>query len=198
MSEKSRDSISVYRLLPSLNDLRTLGLDMGSGVKLAKWARSGSETDRPTTVNAHWVGEPEMRAAEFPSIKPYGPILSRRLADLLADELATAGSFVPVHIEGGESDYLLYLVEAVVDCLDTRRSSKPRKSGDPLTKASFRTEAVPTHLPAFRVPDSPRAVYWNCWAVEQLTKHLGEDLEARLIWSNDPARTPHSNPWGVV
>ncbi|MFC9464779.1 hypothetical protein [Streptomyces coelicoflavus] len=61
-----------------------------------------------------------------------------------------------------DPDYLLFLVEKVVDCVDQRRSSKPKRGTGPMKTTIF--------LPA--------------------------DLEARLIWSEDPARMPHPDPWG--
>ncbi|MET8132017.1 hypothetical protein [Streptomyces sp. NPDC005251] len=42
----------------------------------------------------------------------------------------------------------------------------------------------------------PVGVQWNGWAADRLTELLGDDLETRLIWSEDPAATPHPNPWG--
>lgn len=198
MSNTDRAPLAVYRLLPSLGEFRMLGLDMSPGIQLARWTRSHSTADRPTSLSAHWIGEPEWRAAEFPSSSPYAPMLSRRIADLLQDDFLAAGSFLPVFVEGGTTaEYVLYLVEKIVDCLDTRRSSKPKKSGDPLKKAVFQAEALPSELPAFRIPDSPRAVYWNRWAVDRLSDLVGDDLEARLIWSEDPTLTPHPNPWGL-
>ncbi|MFC8869098.1 hypothetical protein ACFUAC_15760 [Streptomyces sp. NPDC057148] len=37
---------------------------------------------------------------------------------------------------------------------------------------------------------------WNGWAVDRLREILGADLEARLIWSEDPSGKPHPDPWG--
>jgi hypothetical protein len=57
-------------------------------------------------------------------------VLSRRVAEEMGSGLAKAGRLLPLEVEGAEEDaYLLYAVEAVVDCVDTRRSSKPKKAG---------------------------------------------------------------------
>ncbi|MGP3927460.1 hypothetical protein [Streptomyces sp. 8N616] len=121
-----------------------------------------------------------------------------RAADLLRDRLVEAGSLVPVRIDGSLVDhYLLHLVEQVVDCVDTRRSSQPKRATGEMKKTVLRPEALPVCLPAFRVPQFPVAVYWNGWAVELLTEVLGDDIEARPVWSDNPTLTPHPNPWGL-
>jgi hypothetical protein len=126
-------------------------------------------------------------------------VLSRRIADILRDDLSTAGSLLPVLIDGADTrEYVLYVVKKVVDCVDTRRSSKPKRLTGQIKKAVFRADALPGDLPAFRVPEYPGAVYWNGWAADRLTDLLGDDLEARLVWSEDPTFTPHPNPWGVL
>ncbi|MFJ2832702.1 hypothetical protein ACIPC1_34990 [Streptomyces sp. NPDC087263] len=127
-------------------------------------------------------------------------MLGRSVADALADELSAAGRLVPFVIDGNESsesdDYFVYLVERIVDCLDTRRSSKPKKTTGEITKAVFFPDALPAELPAFRVPQYCGGVYWNGWAVDCLAELLGDDIEARLVWSEDPSLTPHPNLWG--
>lgn len=80
--------------------------------------------------------------------------------------------------------------------MDTVHSSKPKRTTGEIKKTVFRPDVLPAELPAFRVPQFPGAVYWNGWAVERLREILGEALEARLIWSEDPALSPHPNPWG--
>ncbi|CCB77015.1 MULTISPECIES: hypothetical protein [Streptomycetaceae] len=200
MSDIPSAAFAVYRLLPSLSpsrgDYRTLLLS-GSLRKIIRWQRSGSPEDRPTDVSAEWDGDPRCRPTEFPSPDPGAPVVSRRIADLLGEELLAAGSLLPLRIDGRETDdWLLYLVERVVDCIDPRRSSKPTRSGE-IKKAVFRADVVPVELPAFRVPHAPGMVYWNGWAVQRLVELLGDDLEARLIWSVDPSLTPHPNPWGI-
>lgn len=84
----------------------------------------------------------------------------------------------------------------MVDCLDMRRSSKPKRSGE-IKKEVFLPEALPAHLPAFRLPQFPRAVQWNGWAAQRLLALIGDQIEARLLWSEDPSATPHPNPWGI-
>ncbi|UQT57015.1 hypothetical protein M4V62_18970 [Streptomyces durmitorensis] len=94
-----------------------------------------------------------------------------------------------------EDEYFLYLVERAVDCLDLQRSSPPDQLGR-IQESVFRPDAVPTELPAFRATQFPTAVCWNGWMVKRLTDLLGDQLETRLIWSEDPTLTPHPNPWG--
>ncbi|MCZ4096981.1 hypothetical protein C8250_001635 [Streptomyces sp. So13.3] len=60
------------------------------------------------------------------------------------------------------------------------------------------SDATEAPLRAYRLPVFPTAVYWNGWAVDRLKELLGDDLEARLIWSEDPTLTSHPNPWGVL
>ncbi|MDJ0346423.1 hypothetical protein QMK19_35605 [Streptomyces sp. H10-C2] len=206
MSDATQAPLRAYRLLPGLGDFRTLHIN--NLLKLMRWQTGGSpEGGRPTGFSAEWAatddGDPRVRPAEFPSGYPGAPVLSRRVADLLRDELCRAGSFEPLDIADGPDsildagEYVLYLVQSVVDCLDTRRSSKPKRSGGEVKKAVFRPEAFPADLPAWRLPEFPTAVYWNGWAVDRLKELLGDDLEARLIWSEDPALAPHPDPWGV-
>ncbi|WP_434594696.1 hypothetical protein [Streptomyces sp. A5-4] len=170
---------------------------MSHHIELARWERSGSPADLPAAIGTRWAGDPRWRASEFPAGNTGSPILSRRVAEALKEDLSLAGTFLPVLIDGSDTgEYVLFLVESGVDCLDERRSSKPKRSGDPLKKAIFRPDAVPVELPAFRVPGSRRAAYWNGWAVDHLTQLLGDDLNTRLVWSDDPALTPHPDPWG--
>ncbi|MGW3667091.1 hypothetical protein [Streptomyces sp. NPDC005141] len=188
-----------------MGEFRTLLL--GSSLrKLIRWQISGSPSDPPTSFSGSWDGNPGWRRCEFPSGYPGAPVLSRRVADLLADDLSGAGRFVPVATEGpgrtgptdavGSDDYVLYLVERVVDCLDARRSSKPKKTTGEITKAVFRPEALPSRLAAFRLPEYRGGVHWNGWAVARLTELLGDDIEARLIWSEDTSGPVRPNPWG--
>ncbi|MER6269015.1 hypothetical protein [Streptomyces sp900105755] len=123
-------------------------------------------------------------------------MLSRRLAEGFGDELLSAGSLVPVEIRNGKGDdYVLYLVDQVVDCLDSHRSSKPKRNGE-VKRPVYRPEALPARLPAFRLPQFPRAVQWNGWAVDRLLGLTGDQIEARPTWSEDPAVRPHPDPWG--
>ncbi|MFI1211811.1 hypothetical protein ACH4UV_29895 [Streptomyces sp. NPDC020802] len=199
---ESQGPLSVHRLLPSTGEFRTLLL--GSSLrKVIRWQISGSDADRPTGLSGSWDGDPRLRKGEFPCGYPGAPVLSGRIAEALRGELSSAGELVPVSVEGagtdgsdGSDEYFLYLVEPVVDCLDTRRSSKPKRMTGEIKKAVFRSDALPVDLPAFRLPEFRGAVHWNGWAVDHLTELLGDDLEARLIWSEDPSLTPHPDPWG--
>ncbi|MFF8533672.1 hypothetical protein ACN6K9_007756 [Streptomyces sp. SAS_267] len=205
MTDSTSHPLTVYRLLPSMGEFRTLLLG-GSLRKLIRWQITGSATDLPPSFSGSWDGNPGRRKGEFPSGYPGAPILSRRVADLLAEDLSESGPFVPVVIEaadpafpadaGGSDDYVLHLVEQVVDCLDTRRSSRPKKTTGEITEAVFRAEALPVGLAAFRVPEFRGGVHWNGWAADRLSELLGDDIEARLVWSEDPAARPHPSPWG--
>lgn len=195
---------SVHRLLPSLGDFRTLGLDEVPRRKLLQWLHTGSPTDLPAALTGTWDGRPGLRQSEFPCGYRGAPVLSRRVAEALWDDLTAVGRLLPVHTdtdppgEDGTAAYLLFAVADVVDCLDTRRSSKPKRMTGEIKKAIFRPEAVPRHALAFRVPEYPGGVYWTGQAVERLSALLGDDLEARLVWSQDPDREPHPNPWGIL
>jgi hypothetical protein len=192
--------LAVYRLMPSLGDFRTLSLEEYAHRKLIRWLRTGSPEDLPEELRADWVGNPRLRPTEFPCGYPGAPVLSCRIADLMKDDLRAAGKCLPVIPEGADQEdvfaYVLYAVEKVVDCVDTRRSSKPKKGTGQMKATVFRPDALPTGLPAFRVPEYPGAVHWNGWMVDRLTDLLGDDLEARLVWSEDRSLSPHPDPWG--
>ncbi|WP_405870223.1 MULTISPECIES: hypothetical protein [unclassified Streptomyces] len=198
MADGPEKGLSVYRLMPSLSDYQTLSLNNFDVRGLMRWQRAGGEADRPMRLRAEWLGERRWSKSEFPTGYHGAPVLSRRLAERFGDELLAAGSFVPVDIDGAKDDeYCLYLVEEVVDCLDLRRSSKPKKMDGEVKKAVFRVEAMPTHLPAFRLPQFPGAVQWNGWAADRLCDLTGDQIEKRLLWSEDPTDKPHPDPWGI-
>ncbi|WP_324786352.1 hypothetical protein [Streptomyces sp. H51] len=198
MADEPGKGASVYRLLPSLSDYRALQFDSFDSRRLMRRQCGGDEADRPTRLRAEWMGDRRRPKSDFPSGYPGGPVLSRRLAARFGEELSVAGSLVPVDIEGEEDDeYVLFVVDKVVDCLDLRRSSKPKRLDGEVKKASFRPEALPVHLPAFRLPQFPGAVQWNGWAADRIVELMGEQVEIRLIWSQDPAAKPHPDPWGM-
>jgi hypothetical protein len=193
----------VYRPLPSTTEFRTLSLDECAHRRLIRRLRTGAPEDLPESFGAEWVGNPRLRRAEFPCGYPGAPVFSSRVAGLLADDLSASGRYLPVYPEDadqtgrtGEPEYLLHLVEKVVGCVDLRRSSKPKKGTGQMKQTVFRPDALLADLPAFRVPEFPGGVHWNGWAVDRLKEILGDDLEARLIWSEDRTRTPHPAPWG--
>jgi len=197
MADAPEKALSVYRLLPSLSEYQTLHLNNFDAVQLMRWQRAGSESDRPIRLRAEWVGEKGWSKSEFPTGYPGAPVLSRRLAESFEDDLLTAGSLVAVEIDGGKHDeYFLYLVNQMVDCLDLRRSSKPKKMDGEIKKAVYHPDALPKHLPAFRLPQFPTAVQWNGWAAERLVELTGDQIEARLTWSQDPTAKAHPDPWG--
>ncbi|MFE2532877.1 hypothetical protein [Streptomyces sp. NPDC059371] len=189
--------LAVYRLMPSARNLRTLRLD-DSLVDLKRWQFQGDDrAPRPTVFAAEWTGDPKAREAEFVSDCPGAPILGGRLADRLREDLEKSGRLLPVRVEGSPAAaYLLHLVDQVVDCVDTRASSQPKKATGEMQRTVFRPDALPLALPSFRVPQFPVGVQWNAWAVDRLTGLLGDDLEARPVWSEDPAVKPHPKPWG--
>jgi hypothetical protein len=185
--------ISVFRLLPSMGDFRTLLIEEPSLVRLIRWQR-GIEAEPPTSVTANWIGDPGLRTTKYPSGGVGDPMIARDIVEQVRDDFTKGGSFVPVVIAGVDGDFDLYLVESVTDCLDERRSSKPKGSGRTIKIAIFRPEAIPLDVPAFRIPQSPGAVYWNGWAADLLQKLVGDDLERRLVWSEDKTLKPHPNP----
>jgi hypothetical protein len=188
---------AVCRLLPSVSEARgefrvlTIG---GELTRVIRWMLSGSPEDYPRGIAAEWVGEPDWRPVEFSPGPDEAPILGRRVADRFRGDFEASGSLLPLTIDGKESEeWFLFLVEQVVDCLDTSESSEPEWDGV-IRKSVFRPDAVPTHLPAFRVPQST-SIYWSEWAADRLRKLAAPDVEARLIWAEDPAREPHPDPW---
>ncbi|WP_329335812.1 hypothetical protein OG866_17715 [Streptomyces sp. NBC_00663] len=194
------EPLAVYRLMPSMKRFRTLSLEGHGHRRLIRWLRTGAAEELPESLRAEWVGDPRLRRAEFPCGYPGAPVFSRRVADLLAHDLKAAGRQLPVVPEDAdpsvEPPYVLQLVEQVVDCVDTRRSAKPKKVTGQMKTTVFHPDALPSHIPAFRVPEFPGGVHWNGWAVRCLTDLLGDDLEARLIWSEDRNLAPHPAPWG--
>ncbi len=198
MTETPEKSPAVYRLLPRLADYQQLTPNSWDLRQLKRWQRLGAEEDRPVQFRAEWAGERNWPKGDFPSGYPGAPILSRRLIDRFGvDALRTAGPLLPVDIEGAQGDeYHLLLVEQVVDCLDLRRSSKPKKLNGEVKNAVYRTDALPAHLPAFRLPQFAGAVQWNGWAAERLVELTDDQIEARLCWSENPTAVPHPDPWG--
>ncbi|MFB7247690.1 hypothetical protein ACFCYX_35105 [Streptomyces populi] len=190
------EPLAVYRLMPSTRNLRTLRLD-DSLIDLKRRQLQGDRAPRPTAFGAEWTGDPKGRKAEFASDYPGAPILGGRLVDHLGADLEKSGPLLPVRVEGSPEDtYVLHLVDRIVDCVDARSSSRPKKATGEMRKTVFSPDALPLDLPSFRVPQFPVAVQWNGWAVARLAELLGDDLETRLVWSQDPAAEPHPSPWG--
>lgn len=197
MSSDSGAPASVFRLLPGMNrQSRTVLPDDEAMIRLIQWERGVADTP-PEAVGGRWNGSPGQPACEFPTGSPEGPILSRRIAEALGDDLLKAGRCIPVPMEGDDpGDYVFYVVEAVVDCLDAGLSSEPDGFTGRIEQTTLRPDAVPVDLPAFRLPQAPTSVHWTGWAAARLKALLGDELELRLIWSADPTQTPHPNPWG--
>jgi hypothetical protein len=187
----------VYRVLPPHAErLRTLRID---GLQLIRWQKHGDPVDMPTQVHAEWQGPPEYREVDYPSSSVGAPVLSRDVADNVREPFASAGIFVPVRTPGeAEKCYELYAVTRVADCLDLENSSEPLPPVSVRRKHVFVPELVPQECAAFRLPQFPRGVYWNAWAVELLCDLIGrENLEVRLVWSTDPTAVPHHDPMGL-
>lgn len=188
---------AVCRVLTGVGEARgpcralTIG---GELTKVVRWQLSGSPADYPRHLTAEWVGDPDARRVEFSPAADGTPVVGGRIARRFRADLEESGSLLPLLVDGAECEgWYLFLVERVVDCLDEELSSAPEWDG--LIRTSvFRADAVPTHLPAFRVPRSTR-IYWNAWAADRLRDLAGPDVEVRLIWAEDPARTPHPDPW---
>jgi hypothetical protein len=198
MSDTPHQPLSVYRLLTRTpEDARALGFD-DSVIDLVRWQLSGSLEGYPTVVRAEWFDEDWERKLDFPSGRAGLPVLSRRLTELLGEEtLLRAGHLLPLRIDGvDQNEHRLFVVNQVIDCLDADSSSAPDDRTGKIQKSVFRPDAVPADLPAFRIPQFPTVVHWNGWAALVLTGLLGDELEARLVWSEDPTRIPHPDPWG--
>lgn len=135
MADLPVEGLSVYRLLPGLSDYQVLSLNSSDSQRLMRWQRTGAEADRPARLRAEWMGERRWPKGDFPSGYPGAPVLGRRVLDRFGDGLLASGSLVPVDIEEAKGDeYHLLLVEEVVDCLDLRRSSKPKKASGEVKK----------------------------------------------------------------
>ncbi|WP_089099436.1 hypothetical protein [Streptomyces hyaluromycini] len=189
---------AVYRLLAGTRSLRTLRLG-DSLIDLKRRQFQGPQVALQDSFEAEWTGDPKARKVDFASDYPGAPMLSRGLVDRVGQErLERAGRLVPVRTPGPEpDDYALYVVEPLVDCVDTRRSAQPKKATGEMRKTIFRPEAVPAELPAFRVPQFPVGVCWTGWMRDLLDEILGGDLEARLLWSPEPSAAPHPDPRGL-
>jgi hypothetical protein len=190
---------AVYRLLTGMSekrgDFRSLTIDTDDLIDVVRWMLSGSPGGFPKRLTAEWVGDPSWRPEEFSPDSNEASIVSIRIAEMFRADFEAAGTLQPLVIDGEEStEWFVFLVEKVVDCLDTDRSSEPEWDGT-IRKSVFRADAVPVDLPAFRVPQSTNT-HWNGWMVDRLMKLVALDIEARLVWSEDPTREPHPDPWG--
>ncbi|MEV6235443.1 hypothetical protein [Lentzea sp. NPDC051838] len=188
---------SVYRLLTGMSEARgayrELSIETSDLTDVIRWELSGSSGSYQNPVHAKWLGERSLRPVEF---KPddAAPCVSVRIAERFRADFEAAGTLRPLVIDGHEDpEWLVFLVEKVVDCLDVERSSEPEWDGT-VRKSVFRADAVPVHLPAFRIPQSTD-VQWNGWMVDRLMKLVSLDVEARLVWSENPAVQPHPDPW---
>lgn len=186
--------LAVYRILPPFREgLRAV---LAHDEQLIRWQLRGDPADFPERVEADWQGPPGWEEIDYPSSQIGAPVLSRRVADRVRDCFTAGGRFVPVDLPGAaEGAYELYVPLHVADCLDQERSSLPTEPTGLVERAVFRPEALPVHLPAFRIPASPYGIYWNGWAADLLRDLIGEDnLELRLVWSTDPDAPVHRNP----
>lgn len=196
VTEAPTKPLAVYRIMPPFRDnLRTVLVE---GVQLARWQYRGDPADFPQRAAADWQGPPEWQEMGYPSISAAAPVFSRRVADRVREHFDGGGTFVPVDLpDMPEGAYELYVAERVVDCLDHEQSSEPLMPRHEIERAVFRPDALPLHLPAFRVPGCFWSVYWNGWATDLLRDLIGEDnLELRLVWSTDPEAKPHRAPMG--
>jgi hypothetical protein len=185
---------AVYRLQARLaDDARILVLDEVPHMRLHRWLMQGAPSELPEGLSAEWSGDPAGRRLEYPSYHLDAPIFTRRSLEVLGPELAPGGRFLPVTVAGIADQYALYLVEHVVDCLDQRRSSKPKRITRYIKQAVFLPDQLPA-LPAFRVPESPTVVYWTKPFAERVIEVVGADAEPLLVWSLDPELPVHPNP----
>ncbi|NKE59817.1 hypothetical protein FXN61_24635 [Lentzea sp. PSKA42] len=191
-------SRAVYRLLIGMKeergDFRSLTIETDDLTEVVRWQLSNTQDSYQNELNAEWVGDPSWRPVEF-SPRTAAPVVGVRIAEMFRADFEAAGTLQPLVIDGEESkEWFAFLVEKVVDCLDAEKSSEPEWDGT-IRKSVFRADAVPVDLPAFRVPQSTN-IHWNGWMVDRLMKLVALDVEARLIWSDDPTREPHPDPWG--
>jgi hypothetical protein len=185
----------VLRLRARLADIGILVLDDDAHLRLHRWMKGSPTAEPPGDLSGGWTDEPGRRRPDYPSFHHDAPIFSRRALAVLGPELARAGRFLPVAVDGVADEYALYLVDQVVDCLDARRSSAPRKITGFIEQAVFVPDRLPD-LPAFRVPQSPSVVYWTAAGADRVVDVVGDDAEAPVVWSLDPSRPadPHAYP----
>ena len=188
---------AVFLLQSKLReDDRVVFLDRDDWRALMHWQIDPAANPRPTSLNAHWEGDPAGRRSRFPSYMLQAAIFTAADAAVLAGEL-TGGSLIPLRtdddgpVETGA--YLLHLVETVADCLDEAASSEPQEFTGYRRQVAFHADRLPDTA-AFRIPQAPTVVYWNRGAAERIQALVGADAEAWPVWSLDPALPPHPNP----
>jgi hypothetical protein len=173
---------SVFRLFPQLSAITPLLLTDTTRPELRRvlGAQAGS-VSRPSAYLSDDLGLPQ---GDYPCLQSFGPIFSRTSVDTHRALLETAGELVPLMIDGAEAPFFLYVVTATSDCLDVRRSSKVDSMGR-VSKLVLRPDAVPWHLPAFRIAQAPLCVFWTPRFVAPFLDGA-RLVEARIIWSEDP------------
>jgi hypothetical protein len=184
---------TIFRLYPDYQHARGLLLDEASSVRVLRRQRTGAgEVGRLAGI---WTAESDVPLGDFPCGMGFAPILSRRICTQFETELAKAGECIPVHADGLEDGaYQLYLVNPVIDCLDVKRSAKPKRETGEMTHVTFLPSKIDSSLPAFRIPQSPTFVFWNEDFVHALERSGAEGLTFLVVWSEDHAIQPASAP----
>jgi hypothetical protein len=178
-------------------DNRVLVLDDGDRLALMGWQLKPGEYPRPRSLDAHWEGDPAGRPSRFPSYMLETAILIPEVVAAMAEELGHGGSLVPLQAADDgivvKGVYRAYLAETVVDCLDEAASSEPQQYTNFRRQVAFHADRLPD-TPAFRVPQTPTITYWNRGAAERIQAIVGDDVQAWVVWSQDPTLPVHPNP----
>ncbi len=175
----------VYRLLPVFERTRGLLFNVTESQRILARLRGRQKL---AGVHGEWSAGPEVPLGDYPCALGYAPVVSRRVVDALGKELRQGGELVPVGAEALAPDrYYLYVVDALVDCLDETRSARPNRSTGEMAQVSFLPSMLNDTSPAFRVPQSPLFVFWCDWFVDALTSLIPEQVDARVIWAEDPS-----------
>jgi hypothetical protein len=177
---------TIYRLDPEFGQAQALLFEDVTITRLLRHFRLGAEVGEAL---AGWsTHDYSLPHGDFPSGMPYAPVLSSRVCEQFGDELRRSGALLPVtFLNEGPTDYCLYVVDAVVDCLDASRSSKPRYATGEMVKVVFRADAIDASLPAFRIPQVPAFVFWSDDFVTRLRAFGARALKVMVVWSDDPA-----------
>ena len=183
----------VYRLYPDFGRCSGLVLEDSSAARLL--ARLAGQSDSLDEVKVEWIDNPSGPHGDFPCGLKSAPILSQKICDHFHEQLFRSGKLIPVsgeHLREGE--YWLLFVEALVDCLDARRSTKPKKHTGEMQRPIFFGEKLDLSLPAFRIPESPRFVFWNRPFVEALKDFGAKAMSTMIVWAEDPTIKPAARP----
>lgn len=185
-------ALVVVRIVPRLAETRSLLLTRETGIRLARALAEGSSLEG--SVSADWIGDPSMSCGDYPSWSARAPVFSARLARELGPSLRGIGDLLPVAVGGTVGEYELCKVSLVVDCLDKRRSSKPRGPTRQIQRICFDPTRVPREAAGFRVPESPFSVFWNRWFFDALVATNARSVDSLVVWSTDETQLRIPDP----